>query len=112
MPSLRRLSLLLLLLGLMATSSLARVGEEAGAGDDDEEEARVEQEDGEEEVISVETLKSEDNVIYITPETNPDVFFAEHFDDEEAFEKKWIKCVENQSQIFLDTMWEVLKKGV
>ena len=40
----------------------------------------------------METLKPEDDVIYISPETNPDVFLAEHFDvDEETFDKKWIK---------------------
>ena len=43
------------------------------------------------EVLSVETLKSEDDVVYLTPNPHPDVFFAEHFDDEAAFKKKWIK---------------------
>ncbi len=76
----------LLLLLLAVTSIHARVED---VEDDDEDEARVES-DGEQ-VISVETLRQEDDVLYITPETNPDVFFAEHFDDEEAFEKKWIK---------------------
>ena len=78
---------LLFLLLLAVTSTVhARVED---VDDDDEDEARVES-DGEQ-VISVETLRPEDDVLYITPETNPDVFFAEHFDDEEAFEKKWIK---------------------
>ena len=77
---------LLFLLLLAATSIHARVED---VDDEDEDEARVES-DGEQ-VISVETLRPEDDVLYITPETNPDVFFAEHFDDEEAFEKKWIK---------------------
>ncbi len=77
---------LLFLLLLAVTSIQARVED---VDDEDEDEARVES-DGEQ-VISVETLRPEDDVLYITPETNPDVFFAEHFDDEEAFEKKWIK---------------------
>ena len=79
---------LLFLLLLAVTSIHARV-EDVEDEDEDEDEARVES-DGEQ-VISVETLRPEDDVLYITPETNPDVFFAEHFDDEEAFEKKWIK---------------------
>merc|ERR1739844_576334 len=41
--------------------------------------------------VSVETVKTEDDVIYITPNSHPDVFFADHFDDETAFGKKWIK---------------------
>lgn len=58
--------------------------------DDDEEEASVHH--GEDEsIVSVETLRAEDDVVYITPDTHPDVFFAEHFDEEEAYEKKWIK---------------------
>ncbi len=58
--------------------------------DDEDDEARVEQE-FDESIISVETIRPEDDVVYITPETNPDVFFAEHFDDEDVFERKWIK---------------------
>ena len=42
--------------------------------------------------VTVETVKSEaDDVIYITPNSHPDVYFADHFDDESAFAKKWIK---------------------
>ena len=44
-----------------------------------------------EEVVSVEDVKVEDDVVYITPKQDPDVFFAEHFDSEENFNKKWIK---------------------
>ncbi len=42
-------------------------------------------------MVSVETIRPEDDVVYISPDANPDVFFAEHFDDEDAFNKKWIK---------------------
>lgn len=44
-----------------------------------------------EEVVSVEDVKVEDDVIYITPNHHPDVFFADHFDNEDNFNKKWIK---------------------
>ena len=43
------------------------------------------------EVINVETIKPEDDIVYLTPNSHPDVFFADHFDDEAAFNKKWIK---------------------
>ena len=44
-----------------------------------------------EEVVNVETVKTEDDVVYLTPKSDPDVFFTDHFDDEVAFQKKWIK---------------------
>ena len=43
------------------------------------------------EVISVETVKVDEDVAYVTPNSHPDVFFADHFDDQAAFNKKWIK---------------------
>lgn len=48
-------------------------------------------EEQEPEVVNVETLKPEDDIVYLTPNPHPDVFFADHFDDEAAFKKKWIK---------------------
>jgi calnexin len=42
-------------------------------------------------IVSVETVKGEDDIVYLTPDLHPDVFFADHFDDEVAFNKKWIK---------------------
>jgi hypothetical protein len=41
--------------------------------------------------VTVETLKPEEDVVYISPETQQDVFFADHFDSQEAFEKRWTK---------------------
>ena len=41
--------------------------------------------------VTVETVKTEDDILYITPSSHPDVFFSDHFDDEGVFEKKWIK---------------------
>lgn len=80
-----RLFLWTLALVALATVVKANLGQEV-----DDDEASVETA---ETVVKVETLQPEDNdVVYLTPEANPDVFFAEHFDgDEEAFEKKWIK---------------------
>ena len=43
------------------------------------------------EVVTVEEVKTEDDVVYLTPQLHPDVFFADHFDDEDMFKKKWIK---------------------
>ena len=45
----------------------------------------------EETKVTIETVKSEDDIYYITPKSHPDVFFADHFDDETEFQKKWIK---------------------
>ncbi|TRY71728.1 hypothetical protein TCAL_03416 [Tigriopus californicus] len=59
--------------------------------DNGDDEAQVESEDFEGPSVTSEHVKSEDDVIYITPETHPDVFFAEHFDDEAYFSKKWTK---------------------
>lgn len=42
-------------------------------------------------IVSVETLRPEDDIVYLTPDAHPDVFFAEHFDSEEAFGRRWIK---------------------
>ena len=48
-------------------------------------------EEPEDPIVSVETVKVEDDVAYLTPNLHPDVYFADHFDDEEQFKKKWIK---------------------
>ena len=53
--------------------------------------ALLKAEEPDESVVSVETLKPEDDVAYLTPNLHPDVYFADHFDDEEQFKKKWIK---------------------
>ena len=44
-----------------------------------------------EQMVSSEILKPEDDVVYITPNHHPDVFFTEHFDNEKTFKNKWIK---------------------
>ena len=43
------------------------------------------------EIEEVETIPEVDTVPYVTPDIDPSVYFAEHFDSEESFEKKWIK---------------------
>ena len=48
-------------------------------------------EEPEEPIVSVENVKAEDDIAYLTPNQHPDVYFADHFDDEEQFNKKWIK---------------------
>ena len=70
-----RTKLLILLLTIAIHSS---------KGEDDE--ALVENTD-EEHTAKVEV----DTVPYVTPDIDPSVYFAEHFDSEEAFEQKWIK---------------------
>ncbi len=42
-------------------------------------------------VVNVETIKAEDDVVYLTPSLHPDVFFADHFDNVDIFNKKWIR---------------------
>lgn len=62
--------------------------------EDEDDEAKVETEDDDVIVTSTETINSEaDDVLYISPESHPDVFLAEHFDEEneEDFYAKWIK---------------------
>lgn len=40
----------------------------------------------------METLKPEDDVFYMSPNTHPDVFLAEHFDaGDEAVFNRWIR---------------------
>jgi len=73
--------------------ALAAVALSAASVEDDfedEDEATIE---SEEEIVSVETIRPEDDVLYITPDANPDVFFAEHFDapEEDVLDKKWIR---------------------
>ena len=63
---------------------LLTVAIHSSKGEDDE--ALVENDD-EESTAKVEI----DPVPYVTPDIDPSVYFAEHFDSEEAFEKKWIK---------------------
>ena len=43
------------------------------------------------EIEEVETKPEVDTVPYVTPDIDPSVYFAEHFDSEESFENKWIK---------------------
>ena len=43
------------------------------------------------EIKEVESQPELDTVPYVTPNIDPSVYFAEHFDSEESFEKKWIK---------------------
>ena len=63
---------------------LLTVAIHSSKGEDDE--ALVENDD-EESPAKIEI----DPVPYVTPDIDPSVYFAEHFDSEEAFEKKWIK---------------------
>ena len=44
-----------------------------------------------EDVVTVETINPSDDIIYLTPKQDPDVFFADHFDNQADFTKKWIK---------------------
>jgi len=37
------------------------------------------------------SAKAEDDIVYIRPNSHPDVYFADHFDEETDFQKKWIK---------------------
>jgi hypothetical protein len=34
----------------------------------------------EEEEVTVETIKHEDDIVYLTPDHHPDVYFSDHFD--------------------------------
>ena len=43
------------------------------------------------EIVEVESIPEVDTVPYVTPDIDPSVYFAEHFDSEESFETKWIK---------------------
>ena len=43
------------------------------------------------EIKEVESQPELDTVPYVTPNIDPSVYFAEHFDSEESFETKWIK---------------------
>ena len=43
------------------------------------------------EIEEVESKPEVDTVPYVTPDIDPSVYFAEHFDSEESFENKWIK---------------------
>merc|ERR1712029_451755 len=48
-------------------------------------------EEPEDPIVSVETVKVEDDIVYIRPNSHPDVYFADHFDEETDFQKRWIK---------------------
>jgi len=37
------------------------------------------------------SAKAEDDIVYIRPNSHPDVYFADHFDEETDFQKRWIK---------------------
>eukprot|EP00088_Acartia_fossae_P011335 TRINITY_DN15733_c0_g1_i1.p1 TRINITY_DN15733_c0_g1~~TRINITY_DN15733_c0_g1_i1.p1 ORF type:complete len:601 (+),score=241.19 TRINITY_DN15733_c0_g1_i1:115-1917(+) len=56
--------------------------------DDDEATVETEEAAGGEDIVSVETL---DDIAYITPESHPDHYFEEHFDDAGVLGNKWIK---------------------
>ena len=43
------------------------------------------------EIEEVESKPELDTVPYVTPDIDPSVYFAEHFDSDESFENKWIK---------------------
>ena len=43
------------------------------------------------EIEEIESKPEVDTVPYVTPDIDPSVYFAEHFDSEESFENKWIK---------------------
>ena len=43
------------------------------------------------EIEEVESKPEVDTVPYVTPDIDPSVYFAEHFDSDESFENKWIK---------------------
>ena len=76
---------------LVAFSALALA---SGHVPNDDDEATVEDVVGSDSVVTVETVTPpEDDVVYLTPESNKDVFFAEHFDDghDGLMDKKWIR---------------------
>ena len=84
----RSFVLVLAAVSLLAASAVAHV--------EDDDEASVEVEPDVvaavgDDVVSVEEIKPENDVVYITPEKHPDVYFAEHFDDEAHYSKKWIR---------------------
>ena len=53
----------------------------------EDDEASVESENLDDSIVKPE----EDPVPYISPDIDHSVYFADHFDSEEAFEAKWIK---------------------
>ena len=65
-----------------------------------------------EEVVSVEDVKVEDDVVYITPKQDPDVFFAEHFDSEENFNKKWIKSQVIEEKLLKNDRIEIFSREI
>eukprot|EP00095_Tigriopus_kingsejongensis_P004406 snap_masked-scaffold93_size381549-processed-gene-2.11 protein:Tk04406 transcript:snap_masked-scaffold93_size381549-processed-gene-2.11-mRNA-1 annotation:"hypothetical protein DAPPUDRAFT_304937" len=42
-------------------------------------------------VVRVERVILEEDVVYLTPETHPDVYLGEAFDEQAQFERRWIK---------------------
>ena len=72
-------------LGLLLVLSLVLAHE-----NDDDEEAVVVEDVGQEDGIHVERVEMED-IAYFSPDSHPDHFFADHFDDEATLGSKWIK---------------------
>ena len=63
-----------------------------GTKGDEDDEALVENTDDDVTSTEIEVEVPEvDPVPYVTPDIHPSVYFAEHFDSDESFEKKWIK---------------------
>ena len=70
---------IILLLALLAISFYGTKSED--------DEAHVESENLDDSIVQPE----EDPVPYISPDIDHSVYFADHFDSDEAFEAKWIK---------------------
>ena len=68
-------------LGLLLVLSLVLAHE-----NDDDEEAVVVEDVGQEDGIHVERVEMED-IAYFSPDSHPDHFFADHFDDEETYQE-------------------------
>ena len=60
-----------------------------GSSDDEEEREEIQNED--EKRQDWVSINPSDDIIYLTPKQDPDVFFADHFDNQADFTKKWIK---------------------
>ena len=75
---------------LMALAAVAVVV--TGHVEDDDDEAMVEDDNtvvSHEEKVQPDAAAEE--VVYVTPDIDPKVFFAEHFDHTDKFDQKWVK---------------------
>src|SRR5688500_18966656 len=80
----------LLVLALVASTLLAR----GHAAEDAEADVQVEEEDNANDQLAEPTPELPDEIEYTTPQLERDnrpFYLYEHFDDEDAFNKKWIK---------------------